>query len=612
MRRALQAPVEPSPRQGPWRERVAWVGALVLAVAATLVVGTNLPRTPQTEQVFRYNIYAPPQTVFAGATFTTLSVPAFAVSPDGRNIVFAAGPQSNRPTLWVKGMDELSARPLDGTEGAENPFWAPDSRSIAFFSQGKLRTVAAIGGLVRNIADAPDPRGGSWSPNGVILFGTGTGPVFRVPESGGAKPVEVTSLNSSRREGSHRWPVFLPDGLHFLLNVRSGLAEDRGVFAGTLDGAAPIPLVRTDSAALHANGYLLFLTENTLQAQRFDLKSLELSGPAYVVAEGVGRSSTTSIAASVSNNGVLAYSGVLPSPPGRLTWVDRTGAIGNSVGPESVYADFRLSHDEKRLLASQVSVKTGVIDIHMTDLTQNRTQPFASGPFISASPLWSPDDNRVVFRTTRNGGLIDFYQKSSAGGGKYELLLAGDAATSAGTTSRNLLPLDWSTDHLLFSVNSSVGSQLWLLPTREKGKPVLYLESPSQVMHANLSPDGSLLAYTSNESGRFEVWVETVPRSDRKEQVSAAGGYEPQWNADGSELYYLSLDRKLMAVRVGANASFSDLRVLFQTGVPENIHAYHMHYLPSRDGRFLMNLQVAAPPPTPITIVHNWVQGLKE
>jgi Tol biopolymer transport system component len=178
-------------------------------------------------------------------------------------------------------------------------------------------------------------------------------------------------------------------------------------------------------------------------------------------------------------------------------------------------------------MASQVNVKTGIVDIHMTDLTQNRTQPFVSGPFISASALWSSDDNRVVYRTTRNGGLIDFYQKSSAGGGKDELLLPGDTATSAGSTSRNLLPLDWSSEHLLFSTNSSVGTQLWLLPTTGEAKPALYLESPAQIMHANFSPDGSLLAYTSNESGKYEVWVETVPRSDKKEQVSVAGDTSP-------------------------------------------------------------------------------------
>jgi hypothetical protein len=297
-------------------------------------------------------------------------------------------------------MDELSSRPLAGTEGAEYPFWSPDNRLIGFFARGKVKTIPAAGGPVREVANAHDPRGGSWSSTGTILFGTGTGGLFRVSDAGG-EALEITKPDSSRQEGSHRWPSFLPDGVHFLLTIRGGLAENRGVYVGSLDGVTPKFLAPPDASALYANGYLLFLSGGTLLAQKFDEARLELSGPTFVVAEAVSRSSTSYLSASVSRGGVLAYSNAVVSfPPGQLTWVDPAGTPRNTVGPEGVYSDFRISHDEKRLAASRADLKTGNIDIYITELTQeNRTQQLTFGPSINAAPLWSPDDAKIAFRT---------------------------------------------------------------------------------------------------------------------------------------------------------------------------------------------------------------------
>jgi Tol biopolymer transport system component len=283
------------------------------------------------------------------------------------------------------------------------------------------------------------------------------------------------------------------------------------------------------------------------------------------------------------------------------------------VTPEGFYPDFRFSHDEKRLATSRLDTSAGSIDIYMTDLTQeNRTQQFTFGPLINASPVWSTDDTLVTFRTARNGGFLDLYEKSSAGGGKDEPVLLKEAAFVAGSQSNLLLPMDWSAEYLLYGSYASVGSQLWLLPMAGERKPTLFRDSTYEIMHANFSPNGRLLAYTSNESRQYEVFVETVPRSDKKQQISIRGGYEPRWKADGSEIYFLSADRKLMAVKVEPNFSFSSPKILFQTRVAEDVHAYHIHYLPSRDGRFLMYNQAGGPTPTPITIVLNWVQGLKK
>jgi eukaryotic-like serine/threonine-protein kinase len=615
-RRALQVPAAPAaPVRSPWRERLAWMCGVVIVIGAALFFALARSPLPSTDTVTRFNIYAPQKTVFTGPRYGTVSGPQFALSPDGRNIVFAAGAPNSKPKLWVKSMEEVSARPLTGTEDGEYPFWSPDNHSIGCFAQGKLKTTPAAGGPVKEVVDTPDPRGGSWSSNGTILFGSGNGGVFRVADAGGEKPLEVRKLDASLQEGSHRWPSFLPDDSHFLFNLRSGLAERRGVYVGSLDGATPKSLVHSDASALYANGYLLFLSGNTLLAQKFDEKGLKLSGQTFVVAENVGRASTSYVAVSVSRGGVLAYSNALLSRPGELTWMDHEGIPRNTVASEGVYADFRLSHDEKRLAASRVDPKTGNIDIYVTDLTQeNRTQQFTFGPLVNASALWSRDDTLVAFRTNRNGGLTDFYQKSSAGGGKDEPLLLKEATLAAGANSSNLILADWSSDgrYILFSTVASAGSQLWLLPISGDRKPSLFLESSSDIMHANFSPNGRSVAYTSNESGQFEVWVETVPRSDKKKQISIRGGYEPRWRADGGEIYFLSEDRKLMTVKADPDFSFGSPRVLFQTRVAEGVNPYHVHYLPSRDGRFLMNTPSGELTPTPITIVLNWIQGLKK
>jgi len=237
----------------------------------------------------------------------------------------------------------------------------------------------------------------------------------------------------------------------------------------------------------------------------------------------------------------------------------------------------------------------------------------AFGQF-NAAAVWSPDGARLLFRTTR-GGLIEFYEKSALGGGNEEPVLAADVERAAGTQAVNLVPTDCSADgrYIIFSVPEiGSGFNLWLLPRVRNAKPVRFLGSAADEMHGNFSPDGKFVAYSSNESGRFEVYVETFPRSDQKWPVSTNGGYEPRWRADGREIYYLSADRKLMAVPVGAGPLFDIPKVLFQTRVPAGVHANRTHYVATRDGRrFLINTQSGEPAPNPITIVLNWTAGPK-
>jgi Tol biopolymer transport system component len=296
-----------------------------------------------------------------------------------------------------------------------------------------------------------------------------------------------------------------------------------------------------------------------------------------------------------------------------LVWIDRAGnLLGSTATPEGDYADFRLSPDDTRLAASLADPKTNTVGVWLTDLARGSASRIAGGGLITASALWSPDGTQLVFRSNQNG-IIEFYQRSTAGGGDDRPVLSLEAYRTA-SLSQNLIPTDWSRDgQIIFSspVPAS-GNDLWLLPLGKDGKPLKFIASSAYKEHGNFSPDGHVVAYTSNESGRFEVYVDTVPQSDRKWSVSTNGGYEPRWRADGREIYYLSEERKLMAVSVGPGPSFGIPKALFQTRVSAGVSANRTHYVPSRDGqRFLVNVASDAAP-SPITVVLNWTATQKK
>jgi Tol biopolymer transport system component len=601
---------------GAWRAHALWAAVTaLLLIALGFVTLWRRPPAP-TGDVVRLSVNPPEGMMFAPHGTATVPTPQFAVSPDGRSIAFVVSAPSVRPTLWVRSLADVDARALPGTDNAQEPFWSLDGRWIGFSDpEGRLKKVDVTSGIVQTIAtNVSNPRGASWGADDTILFGAGFDAVYRVPAAGGSLQ-QVTVLDSAREEGSHRWPQYLPDGRHLLFTVLSGLDEQRGVWVGELGGQTRRRLLTSDANARYvAPGYLLSLNDDTLVSQSFDHERLELTGQPSPVAARVGRGSRGDGAFSASGR-TLAYASAMLRP-GRLIWFDRTGAPLGEAGPDGEHdiPDFRLSPDGARLAASLVDPTVSVPNIWVTDLVRGGTSRFTVGPALNAAAIWSPDSGRIAFRSNRKG-LVEFFARSASLGGVDDPILLEDRARAMGLNASNLVPSDWSPDGQHIAVVGRVPADIWFLPVDRNSQTVQLTQSPSDQMHANFSPDGRFIAYTSNESGRYDVYVETLPPSDRRWPIStnADGGYEPRWRADGREIYYLSGSRKLMVVPVSSGAQpFGVPQPLFQTEVHAGVDSFRTHYVPDREGtRFLVHTRGRDPAPVSINVVLNWTAALK-
>jgi Tol biopolymer transport system component len=537
----------------------------------------------------------------------------FAISPDGQSLAFASGglqaATAASRSLWVRDMNALEPRALEGTTGATYPFWSPDGRQIGFFAQGKLEKIAVVGGPAQTLCDAVDGRGGTWNRDGVILFSAGpTSPILRVSSDGGA-PQAVTPPVAAGSGTGDRFPLFLPDGTHFLYSSGRGgdQSDAAGLHLASLDGGPDVRLLPDNTNAAYVpergergRGYLLFRRDGTLLAQRLDLATRQLSGERIPVADQVANGANFGFGAfGAASNGTLVY---MTTPSGALTsqllWVDRSGTRLPAL-KSGAFSLGDISPDQHT-----VALNVGLVpqvDIWLYDEARRVMSRFTFGPGFSQLPVWSPDSTRVAFSRRRGGGsLFSIVVKPSNGGGETTLFEGGV----------NVWPDDWSADGrwLLFEQQGqSTGVDLWLLPVDGSQKPTPYLQTSFSERAGRFAPSSSgsprWIAYSSNESGRPEIYLQSIP-AGTKFQVSTAGGNAPEWRRDGKELFFVA-NGALMAVPIALGADV-------QIGTPHELFKIvgQRGYAPAADGqRFLVVLpsgDVGAPPTRALTVVLNW------
>jgi eukaryotic-like serine/threonine-protein kinase len=591
--------------------RLAWAVTAAMSLVALGLIWAYFTRHPTTDaRVMKFSIQPPEKSSFE----------QIAVSPDGRHLAFTAA-TGGKVQLWVRALDATEARALAGTQGARLPFWSPDSRFIGFFADDRLKKIEATGGPLQTLCEVPaTPLGGTWSGGGVILFGrTGGGGLYQISAMGG-EATQVTAPDISRQEISHRYPTFLPDSRHFLYSIASGQKETRGVYLGSLDGTIKRRLlddvaVTTYMAAVPGDtaggaGWLIFGRDGALLARPFDARRLQFTGEPFSLSDKVGSDLgyVNYATFSVSENGMLVFDPGLERQRRQYRWMDRRGQQINSLDVAAGSFQLWLSPDEKRFIADRLDPQTSTYDLWLYDVSGGNAVRFTFDPAIDFNPVWAPDGTRIVWASTRDV-IANLYQKAASGAGEETLLLKSDYPKN---------PTDWSRDGrfiIFWQRDLKAKMDVWTLPVSGSGeaKPFRVIGTEANETAGALSPDGRWLAYASDQSGRYEVYVQSFPGGGGKRQVSNGGGNSPRWRRDGGELFYYAGDGKLMAaaVRSGENFETDPTVSLFEFRAGTIVSTFAPYAVTADGQRFLINTVVETEPNAPLTVVVNWPAGVK-
>ncbi|HMA18106.1 MAG TPA: protein kinase, partial [Thermoanaerobaculia bacterium] len=604
----VAAPVAAPRRRVPLAAIGVAIALVSLAIGA-LVGRAGRPQTSASSHRLRRSSLLPPP----GAIFRFLDAnTGLAVSPDGRRIAFTARDADDRSLLWVRDLDSLDPYVIPGTEEASFPFWSPDGKRLGFFSYGSLRVVEASPSAPppTSVAPVTEGRGGSWGLDDTILFAPGgpgpSGtPLRKVSSAGGT----VSDATISRGSESHRWPSFLPDGRHFLYQVRFGAPGKNAIFAGSLDSKDRREVLAVDTDAEYGAGYLFFRRNDRLVASPFDLERLQIRGDPVELVNGIEYFPPSSKSLFSVGGDVLAYSSRSDARLARLAWFDRGGHEVGQVGQPGIYTGPRISPDGRKVAVSLIEQLAVAPDIWVFDAALGTSVRSTEKPGPDLNPLFSPDGARIFFAGGR-GGTWGIFETPTSGTGDPKLLLDSPQST---------VPTDISSDgrFLLYrELSSDRRGDLKVLPmTGADRHPFTFLASPFDEDSATISPDDRWVAFVSEESGRKEVYVATFPQPTRRYRVSTQGGTQPRWSRNGRELYFVTRSRTLMAAPVDSGSSdvpVGQAHPLFD--VP--MHRQFSSNVPYRydvapDGRFLIAIRTSEEPPA-LNLVTNWQTMLEK
>jgi len=596
-------------RTGAWRRALPRAVATATVILAALFAAKYFTRNPEPLPAIVSQIVPPPNTRFV---FTGINPGPPIVSPDGERLVFSAVSSDGRQLLWVRPLDSAAAKPLDGTDGATFPFWSADSRSLGFFANGKLNRIEVSGGPPLALCEVAIGRGGTWGADGTILFTPNvSSPVFRIAASGGA-PQQVTTLDESLNERSHRWTQWMPDNKHFLFFAQRAVVGTGGVYIGSLDRGAPKLIMQNESNAVYSPpGYLLFVRQGILMAQRFDARQWRLDGDAVPLVEHVGVNAITSRAIfAVSETGIMVYeAGNATGDTDQLIWYDRTGKQIEATGTPGLYLEPSVSADSSKLAISSLAGGTGNLNIWVFDLARATKTRLTFPPSSDRQPNWAPDGKSVAFVSNRNGPP-HIYLNASDGTGAPTALTTDDASQFAPRFTPD-------GRYLLFermAEQPNSRREIWGVPLSGDRTAFPVIQSQYDVYAPALSPDGKWLAYESRESGRPEICVIPFLHGTGKWEVSTAGGVLPRWRRDGRELFYISTDNKIMSAEIteqGSSLLVGKVSPLFQVNpIP---FAGGSNYDMTGDGKkFVVASLASSQESEPLTLIVNWLGLLKQ
>jgi serine/threonine protein kinase len=588
------------------RSWLSWLVAGVLAIAA-IAFALAYFQSLRAPQVSVHSSILPPEKTIFLLSGNDAGPPV--LSPDGRRLAFVTKNADGKQVLWVQPLNSAIAQPMSGTEGAIYPFWSADSRYVAFFAGGKLNKLDASGGPPQALCDAKNGRGGAWNSSGTIIFAADTTSGLVHVDAAGGTPVPLTTLDA--KETSHRWPQFFPDGNHYLYFAHGASVADSAIYLAALDSKERKLLLRNESNAIYAApGKLLFVRDNTLMAQSFNLRALALDGEAKPIADHVAvNTDTWRSIVTASASGELLYQHGTAGGGSQLVWYDASGKQGEPVLPETTsYLWPALSPDGSKL-AVCIEVN-GLGDIWVIDLARHAKTRITFGPQYSGNPAWSPDGKSIVFSYGPTGGEDSIYRQNADGTGNKEKLLETpgviDFPFSVTPDSRYIA-------YMRRAANSTTGWDIWALPTFGDQKPFAVIATNFLEVTPSFSPDGKWLAYANDETGHFEVYIQPFPSGTGRWQVSTAGGSRPSWRKDGKELYFLSTDHEITAVDVkpnGANLQLGAPHVLFKANT---VAGSVGTYTASADGKkFVMNTVLPQSTSEPLTLITNWPADLRQ